>query len=217
MNNIAEQGGIEWLMERCGKVTCSNFKHVMDMTKAGKRSAKGYGYLMDVVQEMITGKPVEHYMNDAMLHGTEYEPIAKMAYEAQTGNMVVSTGFANHLTLEGVGGSADGLLGEDGIIEIKCPTTRTHMETLLGEFEHEAQIQGLLWVLNRDYCDFVSYDDRMPDKLQLYIKRINRDDAYIAALEAGVIAFLAEVQVMVTTLNSTSNRPNQQSNAPEGA
>lgn len=200
MSDTAEQGSIAWLMERVGMVTCSRFKDVQDITKAGKRSAKGYGYLMDVVQERLTGRPVEHYMNDAMMHGTEYEPIARMAYEAQTGNMVESIGFVHHTSIAGVGGSADGLLGEDGIIEIKCPTTRTHMETLLGEFEHDSQIQGLLWVLNREYCDFISFDDRLPEGLQLFVKRVTRDDAYIAKLEADVIAFLAEVQVTVEKL-----------------
>lgn len=198
-----EQGSIEWLMARVGRVTASNFKHVMDVLKNGKPSAKREGYLYDVVIERLTGKPTERYVNDAMLHGTEMEPLARMAYEARTGSIVTEVGLIHHPTLEGVSGSPDGLLDDDGIIEIKAPTSRTHIETMLsGECEHQAQIQGLLWILGRQYCDFISFDNRLPEPLQMHIQRVERDDAYIETLSAGVIAFLAEVQAMVDRLKS---------------
>lgn len=199
--NPGVQGGIDWLMQRVGFCTASNFKHVMDFTKAGKPSAKRDGYVLDVVIERLTSKPTEHFINDAMLHGSEMEPLARMQFEAQTGAIVAETGFIHHPTLQWVGGSPDGLLDDDGIIEIKAPTSRTHIETMLsGECEHQAQIQGLLWILGRQYCDFISFDNRLPEPLQIYVQRIHRNEAYIEALSAGVIAFLAEVKAMIDRL-----------------
>ena len=99
--------------------------------------------------------------------------------------------------LKWVGGSPDGFVGDDGMVEFKCPTSGTHIKTLLGaECEHRAQIQGLLWVTGRQWCDFVSYDPRLPEGLQLYIQRIERDPDYIAELAGNVIQFLSEVDEM---------------------
>lgn len=192
-----EQGSLTWLLERVGHCTASRFADVLDRLKNGSRGAKSKTYLMEVVCERITGRPVEHYVNSAMEHGTATEPLARMAYEARTGNMVAQPGFLHHPTIEWVGGSVDGLVDDDGMIEIKCPTTSTHIKTLLGtECEHLPQIQGYLWITGRTWCDFVSFDPRMPEHLRLFVQRIERDDEYIARLEGDVIQFLSEVAAM---------------------
>lgn len=190
-----EQGSIEWLMERVGFCTASRFADVMDFRKDKKEGAKRAAYRLEVVAERLTGKPAEHYVNDAMAWGSEQEAAAIMLYEAQTGAMVMQPGFTHHPTIAMCGGSLDGLVGDDGIIEVKCPTTATHLKTLLGaECEHLPQIHGYLWITGRQWCDFVSFDPRLPAALQLYMQRVARDDDYIAELAGNVIQFLAEVE-----------------------
>lgn len=192
-----QQGSIEWLMERTGYVTASRFKDVMDFTKAGKPGAKRTAYLWEVVIERLTGKPVDHWTSSAMQHGTENEPMARMAYEAATGAMVAEVGFHKHPTLEFVGGSPDGLVGDDGGFEAKCPfNSANHLQCFLSGMpeEHTAQVQGLIWLHGRKWWDFVSFDPRLHPPLQTYIQRIERDDEYLAKLEAEIIKFLAEAE-----------------------
>lgn len=199
--NPGEQGSIEFLMQRVGHCTGSRFKDVMDFQKSGKEGAKRAAYRMELVIERLTGRPVDHYVNDVMAWGSEHEPAARMMYEARTGAMVVEQGFLHHLTVPMVGGSVDGFVGDDGIIEIKCPTTATHIKTLLAsECEHLPQIMGYLWLTNRKWADFVSFDPRMPDGLQLYVQRIERDDDYIAELAGNVLTFLVEVDAIHKSL-----------------
>jgi putative phage-type endonuclease len=188
------QGEIDWLMARVGHATGSRFAAIMDRLKSGKPSAERTKYLWELVIERLTGKPTERYVTAAMQHGIEMEPLARMAYESQTGRMVTETGFVHHKTIPFVGGSVDGLIDADGIIEIKCPTSATHLQTMLSEeCEHMAQIQGYLWITDREWADFISFDPRLPPKLQLYIKHIDRDPLYIAQLKDAVTQFLAEV------------------------
>lgn len=196
-----EQGSAEWLYERVGFCTASRFADVLDKLKNGTPGAKRKNYLLEVVAERITGRPVEHYVNAAMERGTEMEPFARAAYESQTGALVEETGFIHHPTLQWVGGSCDGLVDDDGIIEVKAPTTITHIKTLLSkECEHLPQIMGYLWITGRKWADFISYDDRLPAPLDIYIQRIERDADYIAMLETEVVAFLAEVAALVDKL-----------------
>jgi len=201
--NPGEQQSVEWMMQRCGKVTCSNFRHVIDFTKAGKPTAKRETYLWDVITERLTGTPVTHYVNDAMAHGTEFEPQARMKYESVTGRIVLETGFVNHKTVAGVGGSPDGVIDDDGLIEIKAPTTRTHCQILLSDDldDYMPQMQGLMWVTGRKWCDFVCYDPRLPAKLQLYISRVDRDEVYIEKLARAVNDFLCEVDDILNRLD----------------
>jgi putative phage-type endonuclease len=189
-----EQRGVDWLMARVGHATGSRFAAITDRLKSGKPSAERQKYLWELVIERLTGKPTERYVTAAMQHGIEMEPLARMAYESQTGRMVTETGFVHHKTIPFVGGSVDGLIDADGIIEIKCPTSATHLQTMLTEeCEHLAQIQGYLWITDREWCDFISFDPRLPVKLQLYVKRIERDPLYIAQLQIAITQFLAEV------------------------
>ena len=190
-----EQGSAEWLYERVGHCTGSEFENVMAFLKNGKEAAPRYKYRMELISERLTGQPAERYVSKYMEWGTEHEPAARMAYEAHTGAMVTQPGFIHHPTIPLCGGSVDGLVDDDGIIEIKCPETCTHLETLLHSMddEHKPQTQGYLWITGRKWCDFVSYDPRLPHGLDLYIQRVLRDDVYIAELAGNVMQFLAEV------------------------
>ena len=199
----AEQRSAEWFFERVGCATASRFKDVLAKLKSGKPSEKRETYLMEVVVERLTGKPNEHFSSAAMEHGQAMEPQSRMSYEAATGLIVEEVGFIKHPTIPMVGGSPDGTIGDDGLWESKSPyNTANHLYAILEGMppEHMAQIQGLLWVTNRRWCDFQSYDPRLPAPLDRYVQRIERDDAYIAALEAEVVQFLAGVDAMFKTL-----------------
>src|SRR3990167_5224863 len=145
-----EQGTIEWLMERNGFTTCSNFKHVIDKQKSGKPGAARQKYLMQVVRERVSGKPTPHFETQAMTGGSELEPMGRMAFEALTGIMVMQTGFHKHPTIPFIGGSPDGLIDDDGGLELKCPwpSSGVHLQTLLTGMpeSHIPQIQGLMMV-----------------------------------------------------------------------
>ncbi len=140
-----------------------------------------------------------------MQHGTETEPEARAAYEFYQGVTVVEVAFVPHPTIDQAGCSPDGLIGGDGLIEIKCPNTATHLETLLGQAvpgKYDTQIQFQLACTGRAYCDFVSYDPRMPENMRLFIKRVERDDKRIKELESEIAAFLLEMAVKFSQLNS---------------
>lgn len=190
------QNSVEWLMERVGHATASKFKDILG-TKAKREK-----YLMDVIVERLTGKPVQHFVTRAMEAGTEREPAAKMAYEKAMGCIITETGFIHHPTLEFVGGSPDAVLGDDGALECKAPTPGTHIDLLLtGDVaEYKAQCQGILWVTGRKWIDLVSYCPDLPDPYQLFIRRLERDDAYIKTLEIAVAEFLAQVQFTLNAL-----------------
>ncbi len=199
------QGSPEWLYERVGLCTGSEFSSVLAKRKDGKEAAPRANYRMELVCERLTGQPAERYVSKYMEWGTEWEDAARMAYEARTGSMVETAGFRHHPTIPMCGGSVDGLLGDDGIIEIKCPATHTHIETMLNgmDADHLPQTLGYLWITGRQYCDFISYDPRLEDAgLALYVQRVQRDDKFIAALEAEIIQFLKEVDAMTTRLQS---------------
>lgn len=159
-------------------------------------------YLRRVLAERLTGKPSETYKNAHMDRGTEQEPYARMAYESKTGNLVEEVGFIKHPTMM-AGCSPDGLVDHDGGAEIKSVIPTVQLETLDGggyPNEHKAQIQGCLWVTGRTWWDFCSFSPDLPAHLRLYIFRVERDPAYIAALAADVVRFLAEVDERYATL-----------------
>lgn len=203
MNDFAKQHSGQWFYDRCGATTASRFRDVVDTLKNGKPGAKRETYMWEIVIERLTGQPSDHFASTAMQHGTDTEPLARMAYESRTGRIVEEVGFIKHPTIPLCGGSPDGTIDDDGMIEIKCPwNSRYHLQTCIGGMpeEHMAQVQGLLWITKREWCDFVSYDFRMPEELKLYCQRIERNDEYIVNLEKEIIAFSAEVDAIVKKL-----------------
>lgn len=192
---MAEQGSIEWLRERLGKVTASRVADVIAKTKSGP-SASRTNYAAQLIAERLTGEPQETFISGQMAWGTEKEPEAKAAYSFMTDASIEECGFILHPSIRESGASPDGFVGEDGLLECKCPNTNTHIETLLGQKvpgNYITQIQWQLACTGRAWCDFVSFDPRMPADMQVFIKRVPRDDEAIATLETEVRAFLAEV------------------------
>jgi putative phage-type endonuclease len=191
-----EQRTPEWFAIRAGKVTASRIGDLMSKTKTGY-SASRANYMAQLVCERLTGLQQESYSNAAMQWGTDQEPIARAEYEALRGVFVEEMGFATHPTIEFAGASPDGLVGNDGLIEIKCPNTATHIETLLSGEPDGKYVKQMMWQMactGRAWCDFVSFDPRMPENLRLFIKRIQRDDKLIAEIEGEVRKFLAELE-----------------------
>ena len=198
-----EQRTEEWFAARCGKVTASRVADIIAKTKTGP-SASRENYLAQLVCERMTGKPAESYSNAAMQWGTDQEPFARAAYEGAKDVLVEEMGFAVHPTIEGAGASPDGLVGLFGLVEIKCPNTATHIQTLLDQKvpeKYNTQMQWQMACTARQWCDFVSFDPRMADGLQLFIKRVEYDPIYVAQLEKEVIFFLMEVEEKINKLN----------------
>ena len=198
-----EQGTPEWFKQRCGKATASRISDIVAKTKSGYSTSRA-NYMAQLVVERMTNQVAESYSNAAMEWGVENETFARAAYEAKTGNMVDQVGAIDHPRIPLSAASPDGLVSDDGCLEIKCPNTATHIDTILGEpiaKKYYDQMQWQMRCANRDWCDFVSYDPRMPSHLQLFIKRVERNILYIAQLEMEVIQFLAEVDDKVKKLN----------------
>jgi putative phage-type endonuclease len=197
-----EQGSPEWFAARAGKVTASRVADVLSKVKdgesAGRRNLKA-----DLVVERLTGQKTEGFTNAAMQWGTETEPQARAAYEVRTGSFVEQVGFVDHSTIVNFGASPDGLVGDDGLIEIKCPNTATHLEYLETDAppkKYVVQMMAQMACTGRQWCDFVSFDPRLPDGLQLLIVRVNRDDKFIELMEDEIQKFLAEVDEKVALL-----------------
>jgi putative phage-type endonuclease len=198
------QGSNDWFQIRMGKVTASRVADVIAKTKTGYSTSRD-NYMAQLVVERLTFTKQESYTNAAMQWGTDTEPFARAAYEATQGVMVEEVGFVRHPTIEWAGASPDGLVGDDGCIEIKCPNTLTMIETLLSQKvpgKYFTQMQFQLACTGRKWCDYVVFDPRMPAKAQLFVTRVERDDAYIAEIEAEIVKFLAEVQSQVNQLNA---------------
>jgi putative phage-type endonuclease len=197
------QGDTEWFEARCGNVTASRIADVMARTKSGY-SASRANYMSQLVCERLTGEVAESYTNAAMQWGIDTEPQARSAYESVTGVLVMETGVHLHPSIERSGASPDGLVGDDGLLEIKCPNTATHIKTLLGsnlDNKYFLQMQWQMACTERQWCDFVSYDPRMPEDLQYYSERVDRDDDVIADICVEVKTFLLELDAMVYELN----------------
>jgi putative phage-type endonuclease len=195
------QGSQAWLQARCGVVTASRFNDVMSKIKSGEAATR-YNYKAEIIAERLTGLPTESYTNGAMQWGVDHEDEARKVYEAINDDTVIQTGMIKHSSLE-AGASPDGLVGSDGLIEIKCPNTATHIQTLLaGEMpkKHYAQVQGQMWITGRQWCDFISYDPRLDDKNAYFCVTIERDDEYIKLLEDNVTAFIEEVDGLLERL-----------------
>lgn len=198
------QGSPEWHELRRGKVTASRVADIIAKTKTGP-SALRANYMAELIAERLSGTPAEAFVSAAMQWGTDMEPQARAAYEFRTDAQVSQVGFVLHPKIDQAGASPDGLVNDDGLIEIKCPNTATHLETLLGQAvpaKYETQMQFQMACTGRQWCDFVSYDPRMPESMRLFVKRVARDEKRIKELEAEIASFLLEVAVKLSELNS---------------
>lgn len=197
-----EQGSQEWFDARKGKVTASRVADVIAKTKSGY-SASRAKYAGDLIVERLTGVSPERFTNAAMAWGNDVEPQARAAYEYHRAAKVELVGFVPHPTIADSGASPDGLVGSDGLIEIKCPETHTHienLETMSVPSKYITQIQWQLATTGRQWCDFVSFDPRMPEAMQFFCVRVHRVPEIIEELEQEVITFLNEIRAKITTL-----------------
>ena len=196
-----QQGTEEWHQLRLGKVTASRVADILAKTKSGASASRG-NYLIELALQRVTKTIEESYSNSAMEWGVATEPQARVAYEVSTGNFVDQIAFVNHPTIEGFGCSPDGLVGE-GLIEIKCPNSATHWSYIKANEppqKYIIQMQAQMAVTGAKWCDFVSFDPRMPERSQLLIIRVNRDEEFIAEMENDIKQFLNEVEAEVNLM-----------------
>ena len=197
-----EQRTDEWFSARLGCVTASRTADVMAKTKSGY-SASRANYMAQLITERLTETPAEGFTSAAMQWGTDTEPQARMAYELMTGETVEETGFVLHPTIKFFGASPDGLVGSDGLIEIKCPNTATHIDTLLkGKVpaKYITQMHVQMICTGREWCDFVSFDPRLPGDMSFWMQRVHRNDDLCKDIETEVIAFLGELSAKIENL-----------------
>jgi putative phage-type endonuclease len=205
-----EQRTEEWFAARLGKVTASRVADVIAKTKTGY-SASRDNYMAQLICERLTGQQGESFTNAAMQHGTDTEPLARSAYENNRSLLVNEVGFINHPRIEMSGASPDGLVGDDGLVEIKCPNTATHIDTLLSgkvPTKYITQMQWQMLCCQRKWCDFVSFDNRLPEHLQLFVQEVEFDPEYCAMLEKEVSQFLAELDSKVAKLKEKYEQNN---------
>lgn len=201
---MPEQRTDDWFAERLGKVTASRIADVMAKTKTGYGAARA-NYHAQLVAERLTGAVGDSFTNAAMQWGIDTEAQARAMYSLETGSQAEETGFWPHPGIAMSGASPDGLVGADGLVEIKCPNTATHIATLRGsgiDRKYLLQMQWQMACTDRQWCDFASFDPRLPDEMQLHVERIKRDDELLAEIEAEVVKFLAEVDEAVADLRS---------------
>jgi len=199
------QGSPEWFAQRIGKVTASRLADVMAKGKGGAEAATRATYRAELVAERLTGKAAEGFTNAAMKWGTECEPLARAAYEAEYGLLVTETGMVQHPRIPMAGASPDGFVSIDGLIEIKCPETKSHIDTILSGEAPAKYIPQMQWQMactGRAWCDFVSFDPRMPADMQMFVRRVLRNDDLIKAYEVEVVSFLEEVDATVLKLKA---------------
>lgn len=199
-----EQHSPEWYAARVGKVTASRVADLMAKTKSGYSTSRA-NYMAELICERLTGEPSAGFTSAAMQWGTDTEPMAREAYEFLFARNVEQTGLVVHPSIPDFGASPDGLIGADGLLEIKCPNTATHIETLLSEAvpgKYITQMQAQMACTGRAWCDFVSFDPRMPEDMQLWCKRVERDAAFIAEMEGEVAAFLTELTQKLDALRA---------------
>ena len=197
------QGTPEWFEQRRGKVTASRIADLMAKTKSGYSTSR-QNYLMQLLCERLTGKVEEGYKSTAMQRGNDLEAEARNWYQLETGESVEEVSFIDPPKINFAGASPDGLVGAEGLIEIKCPNTATHIETLRKKEPIDRYYKQMQWqmaVTGRKWCDFVSFDNRLPDNLAYFCKRIPRDEAVIQEIEQEVQAFLLELDVTMAELS----------------
>lgn len=198
------QGSDAWRQMRLGKVTGSRVADIVSKTKTGYSTTRT-NYMAELLCERLTGVPAESFSNATMRWGTETEPFARETYEFYRDVAVTQVPFVDHPRIVDAGASPDGLVGDDGLVEIKCPLTATHIETLLADIvptRYQPQIQFQLACTGRKFCDFVSFDPRLPEEMRLFVKRVERDEVFIATLESEVQKFLHELEEKVKALRA---------------
>lgn len=203
MTNNIEQRSDDWFNARLGKVTASRLADVLSTIKTGE-SASRRNYRIELVCERLTQKKADGFTNVHIERGIELEPIAISSYEALQGVFVEPVGFVIHPTILMSGASPDGLVGDDGLMEVKCPTPANHLETLLSKKAPSKYIPQMQWQMactGRKWCDFVSYCAEFGNtEHALFITRVMRDDDFIADAEKAVIQFLDEVEMQTLQL-----------------
>ena len=200
-----QQGTPEWHQLRLGKVTASRVADILAKTKTGP-SASRQNYLIELALQRTTGIIQESYSNSAMEWGTQTEPQARVAYEVNTNNFVDTVAFVDHPSIDWFGCSPDGLVSDRGLVEIKCPNSATHWEYFKSKEppkKYFIQMQAQIAVTGRDWCDFVSFDPRFPERSQLLVVRVLRDEVFIAEMEAEIVKFLSEVEVEVNLMKGS--------------
>jgi putative phage-type endonuclease len=198
------QGDPEWKAARCGKVTASRVADVVARTKSGWGTSRA-NYMAELIAERLTGCPAEGYVNAAMQWGTDHEADARIAYEFYADATVEQIAIVDHPAISMSAASPDGLVGEAGLVEIKCPSTATHIDTLLGDAVPGKYITQMHWQMactGRQWCDFVSFDPRMPESMRLFIRRVERDETLIQQLEKDVREFIVELNAKVLALTT---------------
>jgi putative phage-type endonuclease len=207
---MIEQRTEEWFQQRLGKVTASRISDVIAKTKTGVSTSR-QNYLVQLVSERLTGKKGDSFVNQAMLDGIERESAARELYMRTRGVSVTEVGFFDHPVIKNSGASPDGAVNAEedgkyaGLIEIKCPIETTHTNTLMSKSVPSKYIPQIQWQMasvspNVKWCDFISFNPNFPDTMQLFVARVERDNAYIAELEAEVIKFLDEVDQTILKL-----------------
>lgn len=206
MTQDIEQRTDAWHAARCGSLGASQIADAISKSKDGKAFGSTSANLRaKLAVERLTGIQEDSFKTAAIQHGIDSEEAARLAYEAHTGAFVTEVGLYKHPTIEGTHASPDGLVGDDGLIEIKCPNSATHIDTLKTEKVPTKYLYQMQWQMrctDRQWCDYVSFDPRLPENLRLFVKRIPRDDALLAKLEAEVMLFLKGVADDVATLQS---------------
>ncbi len=199
-----QQQSPEWFAARIGHVTASRVADVVARTKTGWGASRA-NYMAELLVERLTGFPAPAYRSAAMQNGTDTEPLARAVYSFMQDVEVEETGFVLHPTIGMAGASPDGLVGADGLAEFKCPNTATHIDTLLSGKVAESYRTQMLWQMactGRQWCDFVSFDPRVPESMQLFVRRIPRDADAIATLERDVTDFLTELDGKIAALRA---------------
>lgn len=193
----------EWFAARCGKVTSSRLYDVMARTKSGYAASR-QNYMAELICQRLTGKPEEGFTNAAMMRGTELEPVAREMYALNEFDAVISeVGLIDHPTIAGFAASPDGLVNDDGLIEIKCPNTWTHLQTLktgVPKRQYLLQMHAQMMCTGRKWCDFVSFDDRLPPELAYFKTRINFDEVLAEEIEQEVVKFLTELETEIQNI-----------------
>lgn len=207
---MIEQRTEEWFEQRLGKVTASRISDVIAKTKTGVSTSR-QNYLVQLVSERLTGKKGDSFVNQAMLDGIERESAARELYMQTKGVSVTEVGFFDHPVIKNSGASPDGAVNAEeegkyaGLIEIKCPIETTHTNTLMSKSVPSKYLPQIQWQMasvspNVKWVDFISFNPNFPDTMQLFVARVERDNAYIAELEAEVIKFLDEVDATILKL-----------------